>query len=86
VQHTDNSVIIKRIVLGFRRRNGHQRRNIQPLIVQVRAERGGGIVDRLFLLTPLRGAPLVHSLFEIQNELIGRAESVTLARRVSPRK
>ena len=43
---------IERVVFGFRRRDRHQRRAVEPLFVECGAERGGGLVDGLFLVAP----------------------------------
>ena len=57
-QHPHQPVVIERVVFRFRRRDRHQRRGVEPLSVQGRPERSSGLVDRLFLVSPLRGARL----------------------------
>jgi hypothetical protein len=72
----------RRVGFGLRGRDRHKRDTVQQVAGQGRAERRRRLADRSFLVFPLRGAPLVDALLEIEDKLVGGAKGVALARRV----
>ncbi len=73
-QHPHQPVIVERVRLGFGQRHRNQRGDIEPIFVQRRAERGGGLSDGSFLVPPLRRIAYGDGFLEVQHEPIGRAE------------
>ena len=77
-EHSRQSVVVERIALRFRGRDGDERKAIQRVRVQGVSKRVRHLIDRPTLELPVRERTPVHRLLEFDDQPLGRVERPVL--------